>query len=79
MNTNVHSVIIGDEGFVLNDNLLRPYRGTYSDNKKRVFIYQLTRARRFVKCVFGILSNKWRIFHQPLNVNVFKGAPRYFS
>jgi hypothetical protein len=23
-----------------------------------------------LKCTFGILSNKWRIFHRPLNVSV---------
>ncbi|KAL4153713.1 hypothetical protein QTP88_001546 [Uroleucon formosanum] len=37
---------------------------------KRVFNYRLTRARRYVECAFGILSNKWRIFHRPLDVNV---------
>nr|CAH7767049.1 unnamed protein product [Callosobruchus chinensis] len=26
----------------------------------------LCRARRYVECSFGILSNKWRIFHRPL-------------
>jgi len=63
-------VIIGDEGFALNDNLLRPYGGTHLDKVKRVFNYRLTRARRYVECAFGILSNKWRIFHRPLDVNV---------
>ncbi|KAK9688509.1 DDE superfamily endonuclease [Popillia japonica] len=26
-------------------------------------------ARRYVECAFGILSNKWRILHRPLNVS----------
>ncbi|XP_022182081.1 protein ALP1-like [Myzus persicae] len=69
-NTNVPFVIIGDEGFALNDNLLRPYGGTHLNKVKRVFNYRLTRARRYVECDFGILSNKWRIFHRPLDVNV---------
>jgi hypothetical protein len=30
----------------------------------------LSRARRYIECTFEILSNKWRIFHRPLNVSV---------
>ncbi|CAK1603829.1 unnamed protein product [Parnassius mnemosyne] len=30
----------------------------------------MSRARRYFECTFGILSNKWRIFHRPLNVSV---------
>lgn len=29
----------------------------------------MSRARRFIECTFGIVSNKWRIFHRPLNVS----------
>lgn len=37
--------------------------------EQRVFNYRLHRARRYVECAFGILSNKWTIFHRPLNVS----------
>lgn len=63
-------VLIGDEGFGLHYNLLRPFGGTHLDYKKRIFNYRLTRARRYVECAFGILANKWRIFHRPLDVHV---------
>jgi len=61
-------VLVGDEGFALHDHLLRPFGGTHLDKKKQVFNYRLTRARRYVECAFGILANKWRIFHRPLDV-----------
>lgn len=37
---------------------------------KRIFNNRLSRARRFIECSFGILSNKWRSFHGPLNVKI---------
>lgn len=62
----VPCVIIGDAGFGLHENLLRPFGETHLDKNKRIFNYRLTRARRYVVCTFGIVANKWRIFHRPL-------------
>lgn len=61
-------VILGDEGFGLSKYIMRPYGGKFLPLIKRVFNYRLSRARRFIECTFGILANKWRIFHRPLNV-----------
>jgi len=66
---NVPHVFVGDEGFVLNRNVLRPFCGSNLSVKKRVYNYRLCRTRRFVECAFGILSNKRRIFQRPLNVS----------
>ncbi len=63
-------VLIGDEGFGLSPCLLRPYGGNFLAIDKKVFNYRLSRARRYIECCFGILSNKWRIFHRPLNVSL---------
>ncbi|KAJ8893047.1 hypothetical protein PR048_005628 [Dryococelus australis] len=63
------SVFVGDEAFALNSNFLCPYGGRELDHVNQVFNYRLTRARRFVECVFGIMSNKWRIFQRPLNIS----------
>lgn len=63
-------VFIGDEAFGLSKNMLRPYSGKQLSRKKRVFNYRLCRARRYVESSFGILANKWRILHRPLNVSV---------
>ncbi|CAH2087346.1 unnamed protein product [Euphydryas editha] len=71
-NTNIALpyVFVGDEAFALHQNLLRPYNSQMLDAEKSVFNYRLTRARRYVECTFGILANKWRIFHRPLNVSL---------
>lgn len=61
-------VLVGDEGFGLCQFLLRPFAGKYLPVGKKVFNYRLTRARRYIECSFGIMTNKWRIFHRALNV-----------
>ena len=63
-------VLVGDEGFGLSKHLLRPYNGKHLPPKKRIFNYRLTLARRYVECTFGIFSNKWRIFHRPIDTAV---------
>lgn len=61
---------VGDEAFGLSEHMLRPYSGKHLDFGKRIFNYRLSRARRCIECSFGILTNKWRIFHRPLNVSI---------
>jgi len=61
-------VFVGDEAFSLSENLMRPHAGHNLSEKQRIFNYRLCRARRYVECAFGILSNKWRILHTALNV-----------
>ena len=63
-------MFIGDEAFALTDTLLRPFGGQHLSIEQKVFYYILSRARRYIECSFGILSNKWRIFHRPINVEV---------
>lgn len=50
--------LVGDEAFSVDTHLLRPYGGNSLSVTKRIFNYRLSRARRYVECVFGILSNK---------------------
>lgn len=32
-------------------------------------LYDYTDIHKYVECAYGRLSNKWRIFHAPLNVS----------
>jgi len=61
-------VFVGNDAFSLSENLMRPYAGHNLSEKQRTFNYSLCPARRYVKCAFGILPNKWRILHTALNV-----------
>lgn len=56
-------VLVGDEAFRIHRNLLRPYPQRQLNPRKRVFNYRLSRCRRSVECAFGLLANKWRVFH----------------
>lgn len=62
-------VFVGDEVFGLHRNMMRPYPNRNLDKYKRIFNYRLSRARRCVECAFGILTNKWRVLHSPIQVN----------
>ncbi|KAM4026847.1 uncharacterized protein ACNLHF_022713 [Anomaloglossus baeobatrachus] len=61
-------VMVSDEAFPLRTNLLRPYPRRGLDNRRRIFNYRLSRARRYVECTFGIMSSQWRIFHTAIQL-----------
>lgn len=72
-NTNIQAphVFLGDEAFPLLNNLLKPYRRADAtvDKSKAIFNYRLSRARRLVENSFGILVNRFRIFHTTIDLN----------
>lgn len=60
-------VFVADEAFPLKDNILKPYPGSHQKGSpKRVFNYRLSRARRIVENVFGILSAVFRVLRKPM-------------
>lgn len=69
-NLSLPYIFVGDEAFSISQHIMRPYRGKILSEEKRIFNYRLSRARRNVESTFGILSNKWKIFHTPINGNL---------
>lgn len=50
----------------------------FSDTRKEnIYHYRSTRARRFMECTFGLLSNKFKIFNHLLSVDFSKDIVVY--
>lgn len=63
-------MLVADEAFQLNNFTLRPYPKRTLTNEQRVFNYRLSRARRVVENVFGIMAARWCIFSKPINTSL---------
>jgi len=60
-------VFVTDAAFPLSTNMMKPYSGVYEKgNAKRIFNYRLSRARRVVENVFGIMVSVFRVFRGPI-------------
>ena len=59
---------IGDDAFPLRQHMLNPYSAPYLDNDQLVFNYWLSRARRVVENLFGIMASRLWCLLQTLEV-----------
>lgn len=60
-------VFVGDDAFALERYMMKPYSGVYEKgNSKRIFNNRLSRARRIVENVFGIMSSVFRVLRKPI-------------
>lgn len=68
-------VMVGDEAFPLQANLLRPFPGRDLDTMvKKRYNYRLSRARRVVENAFGILTNRFRVLFTTIDANAEKAT-----
>ena len=57
-------MIVGDDAFPLKTYLMKPCPARSFDLSQRVFNYRLSRVRRIVKNVFGILASRFAVFQK---------------
>ncbi|KAJ8968798.1 hypothetical protein NQ314_002107 [Rhamnusium bicolor] len=65
-------VIVGDIAFPLLKNLMKSYPERGLSHESRIFYYRLSRARRVIEHIFGILANQFRVLLYPINSSVEK-------
>ena len=61
--------LVGDDAFPLRDFLMKPYPSRKLTDKERIFNYRLSRARRTVENAFGIMANRFRVFHTAISLH----------
>lgn len=72
---NVSYFFVGDEAFGLSNTIMKPFSGIHGKRSmERIFNYRLSRARRVVENVFGILSAVFRILRKPMLLEPSKAA-----
>lgn len=60
-------VFVADNAFSFSPRIMKPYPGIYSKGSiERVFNYRLSRSRRVVENVFGIMASVFRVLRRPM-------------
>lgn len=70
--TPVPYVIVADDAFAMRPNLLKPFGQRGLTLLQRVFNYRLSRARRIIENVFGIMSSRFRVLRKPIHLDAEK-------
>lgn len=69
---NLPYVFIGDEAFALREDFLKPFSQASLTTARRIYNYRLSRARRIIENVFGIICQRFRILQSTINLSVEK-------
>lgn len=68
-----HSIpchLVADDAFAMGRRLLKPYPQRFLSPSEKVFNYRLSRARRIVENVFGIISSRFQILRTEMPYSV---------
>ena len=69
---NIPFVLVADDAFRMQTNLLKPYPGRHLSAGQRIFNYRLLRARRIIENAFGIMMKRFEVFSSPIKLNANK-------
>lgn len=67
--TTTPMVFVADEAYPLRPYIMKPFSSRGLSASERIFNYRLSRARRTVENAFGMLANRFRIFHQTMQMD----------
>lgn len=62
-------VVVADDAFALKSYMMKPYPHRHLNGPERVYNYRLSRARRVIENVFGIMSVRFRVLLKPIHLN----------
>ncbi|XP_054082640.1 uncharacterized protein LOC128920140 [Zeugodacus cucurbitae] len=62
-------LLVADDAFRMQKLILKPYPGKNLTAGHRIFNYRLSRARRVVENVFGIMAKRFQILYRPIQLN----------
>lgn len=68
--TELPYVFIADEAFALRKDLLKPFSQKDLNHEKKIYNYRLSRARRIIENVFGIMAARFRILNTAINLRL---------
>lgn len=61
---------VSDDAFAMTPTVLKPYPNRLLTKPERVYNYRLSRARRVVENVFGIISSRFQVLRSEIRLNV---------
>lgn len=65
-------ILVADDAFALRPNVMKPYSKRGLHMTERIYNYRLSRARRVIENVFGIMSSRFRVLRKPIALNAEK-------
>lgn len=64
--------LVADDAFALRPNIMKPYGQRGLTMVQRVHNYRLSRARRVIENVFGIMAARFRVLRKPIHLDAEK-------